>query len=97
MHDERYNISSVSTNEVYGSLGKTCFFKETTLLSSHSLYFESEASSDLIVKAYYDTYKMPINITRCSNNYGSYQYSEKLIPLIVNNYLNHKDLHIYVT
>lgn len=85
----------VSTDEVYGSLGDTGFFTETTPIDSHSPYSSSKASADLMVKAYYDTYKMPVNITRCSNNYGPYQFPEKLIPLIINNCLNKKSLPVY--
>ncbi len=85
----------VSTDEVYGALGNEGFFKETTPLNPHSPYSSSKASSDLMVKAYYDTYKMPINITRCSNNYGPFQFPEKLIPLLINNCLNHKQLPVY--
>ncbi len=85
----------VSTDEVYGSLGAEGFFEETTPLDPHSPYSASKASADLIVKAYYDTFKMPINITRCSNNYGPFQFPEKLIPLIINNCLQHKSLPVY--
>lgn len=85
----------VSTDEVYGSLGETGYFMETTPLDPHSPYSASKAGSDLMVKAYGDTYKMPINITRCSNNYGPYQFPEKLIPLLINNCLNYKYLPIY--
>ncbi len=85
----------VSTDEVYGSLGETGFFKEDTPLDPHSPYASSKASADFMVKAYYDTYKMPINITRCSNNYGPYQFPEKLIPLIINNCLDKKTLPLY--
>lgn len=85
----------ISTDEVYGSLGDTGFFTETTPLDPHSPYSSSKASADLMVKSYYDTYKMPINITRCSNNYGPYQFPEKLIPLIINNCLNNKPLPVY--
>ncbi|MCY6484504.1 dTDP-glucose 4,6-dehydratase [Clostridium aestuarii] len=85
----------VSTDEVYGSLGETGYFMETTSIDPHSPYSSSKASADLMVKAYYDTYKMPVNITRCSNNYGSYQFPEKLIPLIINNCLNKKVLPVY--
>ena len=85
----------VSTDEVYGSLGETGYFMETTPLDSHSPYSSSKAGADLMVKAYYDTFKMPINITRCSNNYGPYQFPEKLIPLIINNCLDKKDLPVY--
>lgn len=85
----------VSTDEVYGSLGDTGFFMETTPLDPHSPYSSSKASSDLMVKAYSDTYKMPVNITRCSNNYGPFQFPEKLIPLLINNCLAYKKLPIY--
>ena len=68
---------------------------ETTPLDPHSPYSSSKASADLFVKAYADTYKFPVNITRCSNNYGPYQFPEKLIPLMINNTLQHKDLPIY--
>ncbi len=85
----------VSTDEVYGSLGPDGYFLETTPLDPHSPYSSSKASADLVVKAYFDTYKFPMNITRCSNNYGSFQFPEKLIPLMINNALSHKDLPIY--
>jgi dTDP-glucose 4,6-dehydratase len=85
----------VSTDEVYGSLGDTGYFTEITPLDSHSPYASSKASADLMCKAYFDTYKMPINITRCSNNYGPYQFPEKLIPLLINNCLSHKNLPVY--
>lgn len=85
----------VSTDEVYGSLGETGYFMETTPLDPHSPYSASKAGSDMMVKAYGDTYKMPVNITRCSNNYGPFQFPEKLIPLLINNCLNLKDLPIY--
>jgi len=85
----------ISTDEVYGALGSTGFFTEKTPLDPHSPYSASKASADLIVKAYHDTYGMPINITRCSNNYGPYQFPEKLIPLMINNALNHKPLPVY--
>ncbi len=85
----------VSTDEVYGSLGDTGYFTENTPIDPHSPYSSSKAGGDLMVKAYGDTYKMPINITRCSNNYGPFQFPEKLIPLLINNCLNHKELPIY--
>ncbi|MDY5773617.1 MAG: dTDP-glucose 4,6-dehydratase [Bacteroidaceae bacterium] len=85
----------VSTDEVYGSLGPEGFFTETTPLSPHSPYSASKASADMVVMAYHDTYKMPTSITRCSNNYGPYQFPEKLIPLVINNILNKKSLPIY--
>ena len=85
----------ISTDEVYGSLGPTGYFTEETPLDPHSPYSASKASADLLVKAYHDTYKMPINITRCSNNYGPYQFPEKLIPLMITNALEHKELPVY--
>jgi dTDP-glucose 4,6-dehydratase len=85
----------VSTDEVYGSLGEIGYFMETTPLDPHSPYSSSKAGADMLVKAYADTYKMPVNITRCSNNYGPYQFPEKLIPLLINNCLNKKTLPIY--
>ncbi|MEG1497777.1 MAG: GDP-mannose 4,6-dehydratase, partial [Clostridiales bacterium] len=85
----------VSTDEVYGSLGDTGFFTENTPLDPHSPYSASKTSADLFVKAYFDTYKFPINITRCSNNYGPYQFPEKLIPLMINNVLKGAQLPIY--
>ena len=85
----------VSTDEVYGSLGAESFFTEDTPLSPHSPYSASKTSADLFVMAYRDTYKMPVSITRCSNNYGPYHFPEKLIPLIIRNILNHKQLPVY--
>lgn len=85
----------VSTDEVYGSLGPAGFFTEDTPLDPHSPYSSSKAAADLFVKAYFDTYKFPVNITRCSNNYGPYQFPEKLIPLMINNVLQHKQLPVY--
>lgn len=85
----------VSTDEVYGALGKEGYFMETTPINPHSPYSSSKASADHFVKAFFDTYGMPINITRCSNNYGPYQFPEKLIPLIINNAINHKPLPVY--
>lgn len=85
----------VSTDEVYGSLGAEGFFTEDTPLSPHSPYSASKTSADLFVMAYRDTYKMPVSITRCSNNYGPYHFPEKLIPLIIRNILNHKQLPVY--
>jgi dTDP-glucose 4,6-dehydratase len=85
----------ISTDEVYGSLGSEGYFSETTSLDPHSPYSASKASADLVVKAYHDTYGIPVNITRCSNNYGPYQFPEKLIPLIINNALHHKEVPVY--
>lgn len=87
----------VSTDEVYGSLpdDDSAFFYETSPIDPHSPYSASKASSDMLVKAYIDTYKFPANITNCSNNYGPYQFPEKLIPLIINNALQGKKLPVY--
>lgn len=85
----------VSTDEVYGSLGSIGMFVETMPLMPNSPYSASKASADMIVRAYQETFGMPVNITRCSNNYGPYQFPEKLIPLIINNCLKEKDLPIY--
>ena len=86
----------VSTDEVYGSLSEDGgYFYETTPYSPHSPYSASKAGSDLLVKAYMDTYHFPANITNCSNNYGPYQFPEKLIPLIIHNALNGKKLPVY--
>ena len=85
----------VSTDEVYGALGETGFFTETTPLNPHSPYSASKSSADMYVQAFRDTYKMPVNITRCSNNYGPYQFPEKLIPLMINNAKQLKSLPVY--
>ncbi len=85
----------VSTDEVYGALGPTGSFSERTPLDPHSPYAASKASADLIVKAYHDTYGLPVNITRCSNNYGPYQFPEKLIPLMIWNAITHQPLPVY--
>ncbi|HBE44674.1 MAG TPA: dTDP-glucose 4,6-dehydratase [Deltaproteobacteria bacterium] len=85
----------VSTDEVYGSLGKEGKFKEDTPLSPNSPYSASKASADMLVMAYYRTYHMPVIITRCSNNYGPFQFPEKLIPLMVTNALVNEELPVY--
>ncbi|SMP52576.1 dTDP-glucose 4,6-dehydratase [Anoxynatronum buryatiense] len=85
----------VSTDEVYGALGTTGKFVETMPLLPNSPYSASKASADLIVRAYHETYGLPVNVTRCSNNYGPYQFPEKLIPLMINNCLRGKDLPVY--
>lgn len=85
----------VSTDEVYGSLGSEGFFTEQTPLCPHSPYSASKTSADHFVCAYRDTYHMPVSITRCSNNYGPYQFPEKLIPLVINNILQGKNLPVY--
>lgn len=94
-YKENCKFLQVSTDEVYGSLGDQGYFMETTPLCPHSPYSASKAAADMLVKAYFDTFKFPINITRCSNNYGPYQFPEKLIPLIINNTLQHKNLPVY--
>lgn len=94
-YKENCKFLQVSTDEVYGSLGEQGYFMETTPLCPHSPYSASKAAADMLVKAYFDTFKFPINITRCSNNYGPYQFPEKLIPLIINNTLQHKNLPVY--
>ena len=85
----------VSTDEVYGSLGEEGFFTETTSYDPHSPYSASKASSDHFVRAFTDTYGLPTVISNCSNNYGSYQFPEKLIPLFINNIVNNKPLPVY--
>ena len=85
----------VSTDEVYGSLGETGYFYEDTPYAPHSPYSASKASSDMLVKSYMDTYGFPANITNCSNNYGPYQFPEKLIPLMIHNALSGKKLPVY--
>jgi len=85
----------VSTDEVYGSLGAQGLFTESTPISPNSPYSSSKAGADMMVQAFYHTYKMPIVITRCSNNYGPLQFPEKLIPLIIINALNNKNLPVY--
>jgi len=85
----------VSTDEVYGSLGETGYFTEETLLSPNSPYSASKTSADMMVRAYNETFNFPANITRCSNNYGPYQFPEKLIPLFSTNAMEDKELPIY--
>ena len=85
----------VSTDEVYGSLGKTGYFYETTPLAPNSPYSASKASADLLVRAYYETYKLPVLNPRCSNNYGPYQYPEKLIPFFISKLLKGEKVPVY--
>lgn len=87
----------ISTDEVYGSLGETGHFTEETPISPNSPYSSSKASSDLIALSYFETYKLPVIVTRCSNNYGPYQYPEKLIPLMITNAMKDKELPVYGT
>lgn len=92
---EGVRFHQVSTDEVYGALGAEGYFTEETPLSPHSPYSASKASADFIVGAYRDTFHFPVSITRCSNNYGPYQFPEKLIPLVINNILEGKKLPVY--
>jgi len=85
----------ISTDEVYGSLGETGMFTETTAYDPRSPYSASKAGSDHLVRAYYHTFGLPIKISNCSNNYGSHQFPEKLIPLMINNILHEKTLPVY--
>ena len=87
----------ISTDEVYGSLGAEGFFEESTAYDPRSPYSASKASSDHLVRAYFHTYELPVKISNCSNNYGSHQFPEKLIPLMINNIKNNKPLPIYGT
>ncbi len=91
----QYKYLQVSTDEVYGSLGAEGAFCETTPIAPNSPYSASKASADLFVRAYYETYGLKMNITRCSNNYGPFQYPEKLIPVMILNALADKNLPVY--
>lgn len=94
----KYEITKfvqVSTDEVYGTLGDTGFFTEKTPLEPNSPYSSSKAGGDLLVRAYHETFGLPVNITRCSNNYGPYQFPEKLIPLMISKALADESLPIY--
>ncbi|MDN5372774.1 MAG: dTDP-glucose 4,6-dehydratase [Carnobacterium sp.] len=93
MNIEKY--LQVSTDEVYGSLGAEGYFTEETPLAPNSPYSASKTGADLLVRAYYETYGMNVNITRCSNNYGPYHFPEKLIPLMITNGMDSKELPIY--
>jgi len=94
----KYNVKKflqVSTDEVYGTLGASGLFTEETPLAPNSPYSASKASADLLVRAYHETFGLSVNITRCSNNYGPYQFPEKLIPLMICNAMQDKQLPIY--
>ena len=95
VYREGVRYLQVSTDEVYGALGETGLFCESTPLAPNSPYSASKASGDMIVRAYYQTYGLPANITRCSNNYGPYQFPEKLIPLMIHNAREDKPLPVY--
>lgn len=90
-----FKFHHISTDEVYGSLGATGLFTETTPYAPNSPYSASKASSDMLVRAYHHTYGLPTVITNCSNNYGPYQYPEKLIPVVIQNILARKPIPIY--
>jgi dTDP-glucose 4,6-dehydratase len=92
---ENRKFYHISTDEVYGSLGETGYFYETTAYDPRSPYSASKASSDHIVRAFFHTYKLPVVISNCSNNYGSYQFPEKLIPLSIHNIKNNKTIPVY--
>jgi dTDP-glucose 4,6-dehydratase len=95
---KKYEIKKflqISTDEVYGSLGAKGYFTENTPLCANSPYSASKAGADLMVRAYHNTFDLPMNITRCSNNYGPYQFPEKLIPLMISNALEDKELPVY--
>lgn len=95
---KKYNIEKyiqISTDEVYGSLEETGYFTEETPLAPNSPYSASKAGADLLVRSYHETFNLPVNITRCSNNYGPYQFPEKLIPLIIANAYENKNLPVY--
>ncbi|GAU77774.1 dTDP-glucose 4,6-dehydratase [Fusibacter sp. 3D3] len=95
IYKKNVKFLQISTDEVYGTLGKEGKFTEDMPLMPNSPYSASKASADLIVRAYFETYGLPVNITRCSNNYGPFQFPEKLIPLIINNCYNEKELPVY--
>ncbi|EAU0476280.1 dTDP-glucose 4,6-dehydratase, partial [Salmonella enterica] len=95
---KKYQVTKyvqVSTDEVYGSLGPTGLFTEETPLMPNSPYSASKAGGDLLVRAYHETFGLPVNITRCSNNYGPFQFPEKLIPLIISRALNDEAIPVY--
>ena len=94
-NESAFRFLHISTDEVYGSLGSTGYFTETTPYTPNSPYSASKASSDHLVRAYYHTYGLPTLTTNCSNNYGPYQFPEKLIPLMILNALEGKDLPVY--
>jgi dTDP-glucose 4,6-dehydratase len=97
-HSRKYKVEKfvqISTDEVYGSLGETGLFTEQTPLAPNSPYSASKAGGDLLVRAYHETFGLNVNITRCSNNYGPYQFPEKLIPLMIANALSDKRLPVY--
>lgn len=95
LENNKIRFHHISTDEVFGSLGETGLFNEDTSYDPRSPYSASKASSDHLVRAYYHTYGLPITISNCSNNYGPYQYKEKLIPLFITNLLDNKKVPLY--
>lgn len=94
-YKENVRYLQISTDEVYGALGKDGFFTENSPLAPNSPYSASKAAADMMVRAYHHTYGLPVNITRCSNNYGPYQYPEKLIPLMIHKAQANEPLPVY--
>lgn len=94
-YKENVRYLQISTDEVYGALGKDGFFTENSPLAPNSPYSASKAAADMMVRAYHHTYGLPVNITRCSNNYGPYQYPEKLIPLMIHKAQASEPLPVY--
>jgi dTDP-glucose 4,6-dehydratase len=94
-YKDNVKFLQVSTDEVYGSLGKEGYFTEETNIQPNSPYSASKASADMLVRSYNETHNLPTLITRCSNNYGPYQFPEKLIPLMINKILNGEELPVY--
>lgn len=92
---ENLRIHLISTDEVYGSLGYEGKFSETSCYAPNSPYSASKASADMLARAYFHTFKVPITISNCSNNYGPYQHSEKFIPVVINSILNNKKIPVY--
>ncbi|WP_419957286.1 dTDP-glucose 4,6-dehydratase [Psychrobacillus psychrotolerans] len=94
-YKENVKFIQISTDEVYGTLGKEGYFTEETNLSPNSPYSASKASADMMVRAYFETFELPVVTTRCSNNYGPYQHPEKLIPLMIHHALHEIPLPVY--
>ncbi len=92
---ERIRFLHISTDEVYGSLGESGAFTEETPPAPNSPYSASKTAADMLVRSYYKTYGLPVLITRCSNNYGPYQFPEKLIPLMISNAIEDRELPVY--